>query len=173
MEWLVKNEATEGNSLKIREIKKEEVPLLKIFTYYSLFVPEGTDDFSKDILELLELKIYYRNFDIEKDLALLAEVDSEIVGAIWGIYWSQYNAGYGYYKDSYLEISMSILPAYRSKGIGSKLLEEFIRFAKTHKVQGLSLSVNPANFAKEMYEKKGFEVVESRATDILMKINLI
>lgn len=50
--------------MNIRKIKKEEMPLLKVFTFYSLFVPEGTDDFSKDILELPELKLYYENFDI-------------------------------------------------------------------------------------------------------------
>ncbi|WP_208005192.1 GNAT family N-acetyltransferase [Macrococcoides caseolyticum] len=61
-----------------------------------------------------------------------------------------------------------MLPDYRGRGIGTKLLELFISEARCLEFKGLSLSVSHGNCAKNIYEKFGFKVVELRDDDILM-----
>ncbi len=55
---------------------------------------------------------------------------------------------------------------------GTHLLHKFIEEMRKTSYKGISLSVSYGNFAKELYEKVGFKVVEERDTDTLMVLEL-
>ena len=69
----------------IREIRKDEVELLKDFLYEAIFIPKGMKKPSKSIIEQSELQIYIADFGKEDDWCLVAEVKGKIVGAVWGV----------------------------------------------------------------------------------------
>ena len=46
----------------IRELKQEEVEVLDTFLYEAIFVPEGIEAPSKDIIEQPELQVYIDEF---------------------------------------------------------------------------------------------------------------
>lgn len=68
----------------IRELKKQEYPLLDDFLYEAIFIPEGVEPPPKSILASPELQVYVERFgELKDDWALAAETDGRIVGAVW------------------------------------------------------------------------------------------
>ena len=47
---------------KIREIRKNEYPILTEFLYEAIFIPEGVDKPPKSIIEQPELQVYIEDF---------------------------------------------------------------------------------------------------------------
>ena len=69
---------------RIREIQKQEYPLLEDFLYEAIFVPEGAAVPPRTITAAPQLRIYVENFgESQGDLGLVAEIDKRIVGAVW------------------------------------------------------------------------------------------
>ena len=76
-----------------------------------------------------------------------------------------YVVGYVRKSETYRNIgklaeldNMSILEEYRSKGIGSKLVEEFKKWAKSQNVDRLRVTASAGNIgAIKFYKKEGFE----------------
>lgn len=52
---------------KIREIRKNEYPILSDFLYEAIFIPEGMDKPPKSFIEQPELQIYIEDFGKEDD----------------------------------------------------------------------------------------------------------
>lgn len=157
----------------IRQMKKSETGLLKDYFYKALFVPEGASPFPRSILNEAHLQKYFNHIDLDKDLCLVAEINGQVVGAIWGRYFTSDNQGYGFFQEDYMEISLSVDEAYRNQKIGTMLIEEFIAVGRKQGINGLSLSVSYGNYAIELYEKVGFKRVVERETDILMVRTLV
>lgn len=68
----------------IREMRKEEYSLLGDFLYEAIYIPDGTAAPPKSVIACPELQVYIADFGNSKhDKALIAEVDGNIVGAIW------------------------------------------------------------------------------------------
>ena len=68
----------------IREIQKQEYPLLDNFLYEAIFIPEGTEPPPKTIITSPELQIYIEHFGgLKDDWGLVAEIDEKVVGAVW------------------------------------------------------------------------------------------
>ena len=58
-------------------------------------------------------------------------------------------------------MDVTLLPAYRNRGVGTRLMTELLRYAEALGLQ-VSLHVEPFNPAKRMYERMNFAVVETR-----------
>lgn len=59
--------------------------------------------------------------------------------------------------------NVAVLPQYRRRGIGTRLLETVADFSKVQGCERIELEVNTANVeAVELYKKCGFEVVGTR-----------
>ena len=67
----------------IREIKKEEYPILSDFLYEAIFIPEGMEKPLKTIIGQPELQVYIADFGKADDWCLVAEVKGKIVGVVW------------------------------------------------------------------------------------------
>ena len=69
---------------RIREMEKDEYPLLKNFLYEAIYIPEGEKIPDKSIVNLSELQIYYKDFGrFKDDIALAADVKDKVIGAAW------------------------------------------------------------------------------------------
>jgi ribosomal protein S18 acetylase RimI-like enzyme len=93
------------------------------------------------------------------------------IGAVWIRSFTKNNKGYGFVEEGIPELSIALLPEYRGKGLGSFMLETLIDKIKG-KYKALSLSVNEANPAVNLYKRFGFKVVKRSGSSITMKKDL-
>src|SRR5699024_4845649 len=115
--------------------------------YEAIFIPEGATPPDKSIITLPELQIYIKDFGNSKhDKALIAEVDANIVGAIW----ARIMNDYGHIDENTPSLAMSVLKAYRGMGIGTLLLTEMLSAEKAAGYAKLSLSVQKDNYAVKL-----------------------
>ena len=115
-------------SYSIREMRKEEYSLLSDFLYEAIYIPAGTAAPPKSVITCPELQIYIADFGNSKhDKALIAEIDGNIVGAIW----ARIMNDYGHIDENTPSLAMSVLKAYRSMGIGTSLLIQMLSTEKS------------------------------------------
>ena len=149
----------------IREMQKQEYPLLDNFLYEAIFVPEGIESPPKTIITSPELQVYVEHFGESKDdLGLTAEVDGKIVGAVWGRIMNDY----GHIDDKTPSLAISLYKEYRSFGIGTAMMKEILTLLKSHGYSRVSLSVQKANYAAKMYLKIGFKIVKENEEEYIM-----
>ena len=68
----------------IRELRQNEYNVLNTFLYEAIFIPAEVPVPPKEIINQPELQVYVKDFGKSKgDLCLVAEVNNEIVGAVW------------------------------------------------------------------------------------------
>ena len=148
----------------IRELKQKEINLLDTFLYEAIFIPEGVQAPSKDIIEHPDLQIYVADFGKKDDLCYVAEVDGKVVGAVW----TRIINDYGHVDDTTPSLSISLLKEYRNLGIGTELMKQILLTLKEREYKQVSLSVQKINYAVSMYKKVGFEVVRENEDDYVM-----
>ena len=153
----------------IREIQKQEYPLLDNFLYEAIFIPEGVEPPPKTIITSPELQVYVERFgELKDDKGLVAEVDGKIVGAVW----VRIMNDYGHIDDETPSLAISIYKEYRGLGIGTAMMKELLTLLKTHGYKQVSLSVQKANYAAKMYLKVGFEIVRENEEEYIMICHL-
>jgi len=149
----------------IREIQKQEYPLLDNFLYEAIFIPEGTEPPPKTIITSPELQVYVTHFgELKDDWGLVAEVDGRVVGAVW----VRIMKDYGHIDDETPSLAISLYKEYRDLGIGTAMMKEMLILLKTHEYSRVSLSVQKANYAAKLYLKVGFEIVRENEEEYIM-----
>ncbi|EMB21466.1 hypothetical protein HMPREF9723_01239 [Treponema denticola OTK] len=149
---------------KIRELKQNEIKLLDTFLYEAIFIPEGVQAPSKDIIKNPDLQIYVADFGKKNDVCYVAEVEGKIVGAVW----TRIINDYGYVDDETPSLSISLLKDYRNLGIGTELMKQILLTLKEQEYNQVSLSVQKVNYAVHIYKKLGFEVAHENEEDYIM-----
>ena len=148
-----------------REIRPEEIPVLDDFLYEALFIPEGFPMPPKSIIENEDLQVYVRDFGNKPDdRCLVAEVDGMVVGAVW----TRIMDDYGHIDSQTPSLAISLYKAYRNRGIGTQLLRRMLEKLKADGYKSVSLSVQKANYALQMYRKAGFIPVSDHGDELLM-----
>ena len=152
-------------NVTIRKMQKQEYPLLDHFLYEAIFVPEGIDPPPKTIITTPELQVYVERFgELKDDLGLVAEVDGNIVGAVW----VRIMNDYGHIDDETPSLAVSLYKEYRGFGIGTAMMKEILALLKAQEYKRVSLSVQKANYAAKMYLKIGFEIVRENEEEYIM-----
>lgn len=154
---------------RIRELNETETNVLEDFLYEAIFIPEGVEKPSRDIINEPELQIYIKDFGTKRgDFCLVAEVENKIVGAAW----SRIINDYGHIDNETPSLSISLYNEYRGLGIGTELMKQLLDLLKTKGFKQSSLSVQKANYASKMYRKLGFEIVRENDEEYVMAIKL-
>ena len=149
----------------VRELRQDEVKVLDIFLYEAIFVPEGIPAPPKDIINQPELQVYVKNFGENKgDLCLVAQVEDEIIGAVW----VRIMNDYGHIDNETPSFAISVLKDYRNYGIGTELMKQMLMKLKMQGYVRASLSVQKMNYAVSMYKKVGFEIVDENDEEYIM-----
>lgn len=151
--------------ITIREIQKQEYPLLDNFLYEAIFIPEGIEPPPKTIITSPELQIYVERFGaLKDDWGLVAEVDGKIVGAVW----VRIMNDYGHIDDETPSLAISLYKEYRGFGIGTAMMKEILALLKFHGYSQVSLSVQKANYAVKLYLKVGFTIIRENEEEYIM-----
>jgi ribosomal protein S18 acetylase RimI-like enzyme len=106
------------------------------------------------------------------DVGLIAEENNARLGAAWFRTWSEEIHSYGFVDANTPELGIAVHPAHRGKGTGRALMTELIRRARANKFSALSLSVNPINPARSLYESLGFRKVGESGTSWTLRLDL-
>lgn len=153
----------------IRKMTVPEYPLLSDFLYEAIFIPNGIKPPPRDIIASPELQIYVERFGaLKDDFALVAEIEGKIVGAVW----VRIMNDYGHIDEETPSLAISLYKEYRGQGIGTNMMKEMLSLLKTHGYKRVSLSVQKANYAAEMYRKIGFEIARENEEECIMIYNL-
>ena len=153
----------------IREMRSEEYCLLSDFLYEAIYIPDGIEPPPKSVIDSPELQEYIVEFGNRKhDKALVAEIQGNIVGAIW----ARVMNDYGHIDNDTPSLAMSVCPQYRGLGIGTSLLKQLLQVERLAGYSKISLSVQKSNYAVKMYEKVGFTVVDENSEEYIMTVNL-
>jgi len=102
------------------------------------------------------------------DRAVVAETDSDLVGAAWYRYWCEERHSYGFVHSRYPELGIAVRQKYRANGVGRRLLPSLIAAARQESAPGLSLSVESQNFAIALYRSEGFEEAGASGTSLTL-----
>ena len=149
----------------IRELRQDEMEVLDTFLYEAIFIPKGVSAPSKDIINQPELQVYVKNFGEDKgDLCLVAQVENEIVGAVW----VRIMNDYGHIDEETPSFAISLLKEYRNYGIGTELMRQMLKKLKMQGYRQASLAVQKMNYAVRMYTNVGFEIVDENDQEYIM-----
>lgn len=153
----------------IRKLKSNEVELLKDFLYEAIFIPEGVEPPSREIIEQPELKIYYEKWGTGKaDNCIVADDNGRVIGAVW----TRIIDDYGHVDDETPSFAISLYKEYRGQGIGTQLMREMLDLLREKGYERASLAVQKANYAVRMYEKVGFKTVDENDEEYIMVCEL-
>lgn len=153
----------------IREMTVPEYPLLSDFLYEAIFIPDDIKPPSRNIICSPELQVYIdRSGSLKDDFALVAEIEGKIIGAVW----IRIMYDYGHIDDETPSLAISLYKEYRGRGIETEMMKEMLSLLKTHNYKRVSLSVQKANYAAEMYRKIGFDIVRENEEEWIMICNL-
>ena len=103
---------------------------------------------------------YVRGWGRHGDTAVIALEDGFAVGAAWYRLFAPQEPGYGFVDERTPELAIAVVPSKRGRGIGEQLIAALLERARAAGYDALSLSVEPGNPARKLYERHGFEVVE-------------
>ena len=156
----------------IREMHRDEIPLLEDFLYEAIFIPEGyTAEVPREIIYTEPMLFaFIKDFGTRPDdCCLVAEVEGKVVGAVW----VSISDGYGHLDDKTPSFAISLYKEYRGRGIGTALMKAMLELLRSKGYKKASLGVNKENYALRMYQKLGFEIVGNGAdeTEWLMIYN--
>lgn len=156
----------------IREIKPDEIYLLKDFIYEAIFQKDESRPLPRNIINNPDIRVYIEDYGKPDDLCLVAEVDEKIVGAVWTRILCGEVKGYGNIDKKTPEFAISLYKEYRNKGIGTALMKDMLKLLKKHGYKRASLAVQKDNYAVGMYKKVGFKIMKESEEEYLMVHNL-
>jgi precorrin-4/cobalt-precorrin-4 C11-methyltransferase len=94
------------------------------------------------------------------DIGYVATVAGKPVGAAWLRLWTGEERGFGFVAAEIPELAIAVLPDYRGRGIGTRLLNQVLTMAKDQ-FTAVSLSVRSDNPVVQLYERMGFVRVDN------------
>lgn len=152
-------------NIKVRKWKDGEQAFLEDFLYEAIFIPEGVEAPSREIIQLPELQVYITDFGKKPDdICFLAEADGKVAGAVW----VRVMEDYGHLEEGVPSFAISLYKEYRGQGIGTELMERMLQELSIRGYEKASLAVQKANYAVRMYRKVGFEIVGENEEEYLM-----
>ncbi len=152
-------------SYTIRPITSQEYSLLDDFLYEAIFIPEGVEAPSKDIINAPELQVYVESFgEREGDICFVVEISGKVVGAVW----VRIMDDYGHVEDGVPSFAISLYKECRGLGIGTSMMKQMLIELKNRGYQKASLAVQKENYAVRMYKNVGFEIIDENEEEYIM-----
>lgn len=134
--------------------------------------PDGPSGSVAEVLSEPKLAHYVAGWPRAGDLGVIALAEQEPVGAAWIRFLPESDPGYGFVDAATPELSIGVVRAWRGRGVGSRLLDTLIAAARKQGLGSVSLSVEPDNRARRLYERVGFRQVDEVDGSLTMLLQL-
>ena len=142
----------------IRKITPVDYPQLEDFLYNAIFIPPGEKWPPREIIFEPEINIYIKDFGLETDCGVVAEQDGKLIGAAW----TRIIPAYGHLDENTPELAISVLPDYRSQGVGTLLMNRLFELLRERGYKRTSLSVQQDNPAVRFYERLEYKITDEK-----------
>lgn len=161
-------------------LRREDEPFLWEMLFEAAYLAEAGETCVQAAIDHPQIAKYVRDWGKTTDLGFGAidRATHQKIGAAWLRLFPETDRGYGYINDRTPELAIAVLPAYRGRGVGTRLLSHLLDAAKAF-YPVVSLSVRRDNPALRLYRRVGFQVVEGsdsinriEGTSITLKIDL-
>jgi ribosomal protein S18 acetylase RimI-like enzyme len=119
-------------------------------------------------IEHPELARYHRGWGRPGDLGAIAVDGEQVVGVALCRLFTDDDHGHGYVDAETPEVAVAVAAPWRGAGLGRRLLEELAAAASAAGFARLSLSVDPGNPARRLYERLGYRELSRDAGGIRM-----
>ncbi|NUM66546.1 GNAT family N-acetyltransferase [candidate division KSB1 bacterium] len=159
---------------KIRFATQTDVPFLREMLYEAVcWRPHQPRPPLEEVLAEPELAKLLSGWGRNGDTAVVAEwEDGMPVGAAWYRSWMAENHSYGFVDADTPELGIAVRQEFRQRGIGTALLTALLQQARRSAIARISLSVEPENYSRALYEKLGFKRVGTSGTSLTMLLEL-
>ena len=114
------------------------------------------------------IAIYWQGWMQPGDAGVVAEVDGETLGMAYCRLFAADAGSQGFCDELTPEPAIGVAAARRGRGIGERLIRSLAAALLVDGVPRLSLSINPPNPAKRLYERLGFATVRSHEDNDVM-----
>ena len=143
----------------VRRLETDDYPFLQEFLYQAIYVPPGEPAPDRSLLRDPEISVYIDGFGHQRgDLGVIAESDGRPIGAAW----ARRIPGYGHIDANTPELAISVIPEFRGRRVGTKLMGALFTELTAAGEHRISLSVQTDNPAVRFYERLGFQVVNEQ-----------
>ena len=132
--------------------------------------PDGAGTVA-DALARPEIAHYVVGWPRSGDSGVVAEA-ARPVGAAWLRCFPEHDPGYGFVSALTPELAMGVLPQWRGRGIGTRLLDALVVQARRTGLRTVSLSVERDNPARRLYARSGFRTVDDTGGASTMLLRL-
>jgi ribosomal protein S18 acetylase RimI-like enzyme len=146
-------------------LRSTEQKIVTDMLHYAYRLDEG----DKKVQDFPDLEIYHRFYGLSsKDLGLYALSEHKIAGAAWIRLLSKDDKAEGYIDEKTPILTIAVKPEFRSKGIGSAMLEQlFLEAGSLYEKISVSVDEDSINF----FKKHGFEEVgRSKAITMIKEL---
>jgi ribosomal protein S18 acetylase RimI-like enzyme len=157
-----------SENIEIRSHIMNEPAALRRLLYYAIYIPPGEPAPDPGILDRPELSCYFAGWGRPGDRAMFALDADQVVGACWIRQFPLDAPGYGTVDGETPELSISVLPDYRGKGIGTQMLNRLLENVKCD-FPAISLSVSKDNSALQLYKRFGFITVKETQHSLVLR----
>ena len=158
--------------LAVRALGPADQSRLWDFLHLSLWDPPPAPLRPREILEHPQVRIYAADWGLRGDVGVVGELagEPEPVGACWMRLLR--GEGLAYVDDETPQLGIALLPRFRGRGFGRRLMQAALAAARSHGYRQVALTVHPGNPAIALYESCGFEKADLRRTYHLMVAKL-
>lgn len=156
----------------IRPAVASDAPFLsQMFVEAAFWKPEDPRPTIDDIRRQHALAHYSEGWPLPGDMGVIAEADRPL-GAAWLRFFPSSDPGDGFVADGTPELCIAIVPEWRGRGLGARLLAALIAEARAAGLSAVSLSVESDNAARHLYARMGFQEVREVDGDLTMLLTL-
>jgi GNAT superfamily N-acetyltransferase len=161
-------------SIRLRRALPSDLPFLAEMGGYAAHWRPGAEQPPAEILLAdPHLSRYLAAWGRAGDAGIVAlDERDRPIGAAWYRLFTRDEPGYGFLAESIPELSIGVRPSVRGRGVGTALMNALVRLAREEGHAALSLSVEPDNPARRLYERVGFRKVGTEGGSWTMRLDL-
>ncbi len=140
----------------VRAATAADLPFLQAMLYEAAtWRPEAQPPPVEAVLADPHAARYLSGWGRDGDAGVVGAEDRP-VGAAWFRLFPADEPGYGFVASDVPELSIGVVAESRGRGIGTQLLDALVEVARADGQRAISLSVEPDNPARRIYERAGF-----------------
>jgi GNAT superfamily N-acetyltransferase len=154
--------------IEIRDLTEGDLEFLGEMLYAALaWRPDVELPPAEWVLAHPQVVVFHAGWGRDGDTALVADEDGRRQGIVWYRFFTDAEHGEGYVDEQTPELAIAVVDGSRGRGIGRQLLVAAHERARRDGISRISLSVDPDNPARRLYERVGYEPVGDNGLMIL------